>query len=105
MAKYDAQVIVTFADDLYRQAGSIAATYAVLGVLIGLVLGAVVGNSVVPDGGALIGAALGALLLGALAFKIGQQRAFALRLQAQVALCQVQIEANTRAEGAVQRSA
>ena len=35
MAKYDSQVIVKFADDLYKQAGSVAATYAVLGVLVG----------------------------------------------------------------------
>ena len=56
-------------------------------------------------GGALIGGSIGALVLGLIAFSLGQQKAFALRLQAQVALCQVQIEANTRGEGAVQRSA
>jgi hypothetical protein len=83
-----------------------AATYAVLGVLVGLMVGGVVVSGIEIDGSGLIGAALGALLLGALGFKVGQQKAFALRLQAQVALCQVQIEANTRGEGgAVQRSA
>jgi hypothetical protein len=97
MAKYDPQVIVQFADDLYKQAGSMAATYAVLGALVGFGIGAAVLSGL---GGALIGGALGALLLGGLAFKVGQQRAFALRLQAQVALCQVQIEANTRGVGA-----
>jgi hypothetical protein len=32
----------------------------------------------------------------AVAFLLGQERAFHLRLQAQLALCQVQIEENTR---------
>lgn len=105
MVKYDAQVIVKFAEDLYRQAGSIAATYAVLGALVGFGIGAAVLGSAIRDGGALIGGALGAVLLGALAFKVGQQKAFAVRLQAQVALCQVQTEANTRGAGVVERSA
>ena len=99
MAKYEAQVIVQFADDLYRQAGSLPATYTVLGALVGLVIGG--GLFAAYEGGALIGAGLGALLLGAVGLKVGQQRAFALKLQAQVALCQVQIEENTRAGAGV----
>jgi hypothetical protein len=39
---------------------------------------------------------VGALLVGVTAFRMGQEKAFALRLQAQTALCQLQIEANTR---------
>ena len=94
MVKYDPQVIVTFADSLYRHAASVVLTYTVVGALIGLASGGAVGIAVL-DGGGRIGAAVGALLLGAIAFKLGQQKAFALRLQAQIALCQVQIEANT----------
>jgi hypothetical protein len=44
-------------------------------------------------------AAAGVIALGVIGLMIGQARAFALRLQAQVALCQVEIERNTRAEG------
>lgn len=95
MVKYDAQVIVQFAADLYSQARSIPVTYAALGVLAGFGAGAAAFGTAI-DGGGLIGGALGALLLGVVAFKLGQQKAFALKLQAQVALCQVQIETNTR---------
>lgn len=34
--------------------------------------------------------------MSALGFLIGQERAFRLKLQAQIALCQVRIEENTR---------
>jgi hypothetical protein len=43
---------------------------------------------------------IGAILGGAMGYAIGTEKAFTLRLQAQVALCQVQIEANTRAQAA-----
>jgi positive regulator of sigma E activity len=89
---YDAQVIVAFAERLYRQAATIAATYALLGALVGAAIGAAVGNAL---GSLFVVMVLGAVLVGALAFAIGQQKAFALKLQAQVALCQVQIEDNT----------
>src|SRR5688572_25608267 len=94
MVKFDSQVILSFAEDLYKQAGSLPATYAALGALVGLGFGAGAGAAI--GLGGLVGALLGALVLGAIAFNIGKQKAFALKLQAQVALCQVQIEANTR---------
>ena len=101
MAKYEPQVIVQFADNLYRQAGSLPVSYAVLGVLLGAALGFALGGFFRAPEAAMIVAALGALLLGLVAFTVGQQKAFALRLQAQVALCQVQTEANTRAAGPI----
>jgi hypothetical protein len=94
VAKFDAQVILAFADDLYRQANSLPATYAALGAFVGLAFGAGAGAAI--GLGGLIGALLAAVVLGAIAFSVGKQKAFALKLQAQVALCQVQIEANTR---------
>jgi hypothetical protein len=94
MVSYDAEVIVQFAERLYKQSGSFAATYAVLGILVGAGVGAAGGSSL--GGAALVVMAIGAVVGGAVGFSIGQQKAFALRLQAQVALCQVQIEANTR---------
>ena len=92
MVNYDAQVIVTFAQRLYKQAASIAATYALLGALVGAAIGAAVGNAL---GSWFVVMVVGIVVVAGLAFAIGQQKAFSLKLQAQVALCQVQIEANT----------
>ena len=89
---YDAEVILVHAARLYREAATIAATYALLGALAGAAIGAAVGNAF---GSLLIIMVLGGVVVSALAFAIGQQKAFALKLQAQVALCQVQIETNT----------
>lgn len=95
---YDENVIVTFAERLYRRAATIVLAYAFLGGLIGaLVVGGVaVGSHIHSDSTAGIGVvvALIGVVLGAI---VGSERAFALRLQAQTALCQVQIERNTRA--------
>ncbi|WP_437596869.1 hypothetical protein WMF28_30270 [Sorangium sp. So ce590] len=107
--QYDPQIIQQFAASLYRQANSIVATYALLFGLLGTAVGA-------PAGAFLLGnrssweifAAVGAVVLGGfvglLGALMGQQRAFALKLQAQQALCQLQIEANTRATAAYARS-
>jgi len=93
MASYDSSVIEEFADRLYREASSTVATYTLLVALLGAGGGVAVGSVIQ---GALLAASVGALVGGAIGFQIGQQKAFALRLQAQVALCQVQIEVNTR---------
>jgi outer membrane lipoprotein SlyB len=94
MASYDSSVIVAFADKLYSQAATVAATYAAIGALVGAGVGAAIGNAVSAD--FLIPALAGAIVVGAIAFQLGRQKGFALRLQAQVALCQVEIETNTR---------
>ena len=94
MATYDASVIITFTDNLYAQAGNVVATYSVIGVLVGGAVGAVIAN-VAHIAWPMVALA-GAAIVGAVAFQLGQQKAFSLRLQAQIALCQVQIEANTR---------
>ena len=86
---YDGAVIQEFASRLYSRANSIIVTFTVVGLIICGVAGAAAlhGNGIA----ALIAAAIGA----ALGFSIGQERAFKLKLEAQVALCQVQIEKNT----------
>lgn len=94
MATYDASVIITFTDKLYSQAASIVAIYTVIGVLAGAAFGGGIGSAAhLPWVVVALG---GAAVVGVAAFQLGQQKAFSLRLQAQVALCQVQIEANTR---------
>jgi len=100
---YDARVIVTFAEQLYKQAGSIVLTYAIIGLLAGFGLGYVLSGALGIH--PLVEPALGALVVAAVAYTIGRQRAFALKLQAQMALCQVQTEANTRIEAGGRRSA
>ena len=94
MANYDSSVIVEFAEKLYNQAATIVTTYTIVGALVGAGIGAAVGNAIQVS--PMVVALVGATVVGAIAFELGQQKAFAYRLQAQVALCQVQIEANTR---------
>lgn len=98
---YDEKVLVSFADRLYRRASSMVVLYAV-------VAGAF-GAAVVGVGGALASRdqhdwafpnVLMLLFAGFSAYlgaRVGSERAFALRLMAQTALCQAQIERNTRA--------
>jgi hypothetical protein len=83
--QYDPAIIQKFADKLYSQANTIVSVWTFLGAVVGGACGHVLGN-----------AAVGAVIIGALGFAIGMQRACLLRLQAQVALCQKQIEENTR---------
>lgn len=93
MLAYDSKIIYEFAARLYKQANSIIAIYTVVGALIGGIGGYVAGesNSTI--------ALVGAVILGALGFYIGREKAFALKLHAQTALCQVAIEENTRSRG------
>jgi hypothetical protein len=93
---YDENVIVTFAERLYRRAASMTAAYALLGAMVGALAGVIIVIATrTPE---LIKAV--ATLLGVVSAVIGgivgSERAFALRLLAQQALCQVQIERNTR---------
>lgn len=87
---YNPELIQKLADKLYSQAN----TSIVLGTLIGLLAGAGFGFSASEGAGAGIG--IGVVIGGILGYLIGQSRAFSLRVQAQMALCQRQIELNTR---------
>ena len=95
---YDENVIVTFAERLYRRAATVVLVYTLLSAILGaLAVKAVVSVYSVPSDsadGMTIVIALIAAGLGAVA---GTGRAFVLRLQAQQALCQMHIERNTRA--------
>ena len=101
MPDYDASVICEFAESLYSQARGVVLSYTLAGILIGASVGAAIGSSFRQGG--VFGIA-GAVIVGAIAYQLGRQKAFALRLQAQVALCQVQIEANTRTGVSSQRT-
>jgi uncharacterized protein YcfJ len=92
--KYDPAIIQKFADKLYVQARSIIVTCT----LIGIIAGGVAGYAMADRSMKQIYMIVGAVIVGLLGFAVGQARAFALKLQAQIALCQMKIEENTRSE-------
>lgn len=99
---YDPQIIVQFAAHLYARAAEIIRSYTLLGIFLGLFFGGAAAGAVgaamrEPGLMGLIGAVVGAVLGGYAGYGTGQEKAFSLKLQAQTSLCQVQIEANTRA--------
>ena len=93
MTQYDPGVIQHFADKLYQKARRIVAVRTVLGVVTGLAVGFILSSRLHITGADIIGAAL----FGFFGYQSGMERSFSLVLQAQTALCQMMIEANTRA--------
>ncbi|MCK5581156.1 MAG: hypothetical protein KAJ18_07765 [Candidatus Omnitrophica bacterium] len=95
MVEYDSKIIQEHATGLYAQIKSIVIYRFFVGIFSGF-LGGVFVDSVfvgtfdmlIPCVGVLIGIFLG--------YGAGKQRVFELKLQAQTALCQMQIEKNTR---------
>ena len=103
--RYDSTIIHAGVERLYARANTRIAMYTLLGMGTGLSIGYVIAGLL---GEAATGRmpyeALCTLLLGGIGFSIGRARAFALRLQAQTALCQLKIEENTRAAAVVSTS-
>jgi hypothetical protein len=95
---YNENVILTFAEWLYRRAAIMVIAYALFGAVVGVLAGLGAATTIAtrtPDVIKGIVGGLGAVgtLLGGM---FGSERAFALRLMAQQALCQMHIERNTR---------
>lgn len=91
---YDPEIIHKFADKLYSEARWLAFRYAVLFGLVGAAAGAAFASAADQPGAAPSLCVAGvAALLGA---AIGQSKGFELRLRAQLALCQLKTEMNTR---------
>lgn len=102
MAMYDPTILAKFADQLYSEAASIIVRFTLLGFLGGGVIGLGTG---VTDGFRHMDTTMGvaavfAVIAGLLGYFAGSARAFALKVQAQQLLCQLQIEVNTRSAGA-----
>jgi hypothetical protein len=97
MATYDPKIIQAFAEDLYSRAATIVLT----NVLFFSILGGIAGFFMFQGAGAAVLLIVG----GALGYYFGSQRAFLLKLQAQTALCQIEIERNTRAVSPVSAGA
>ncbi len=99
MVQYDEKIIETFAEELYREAASLVLKstlkWTFIGVLAGGIGGAGAGNWE-NSANALIAAVLAGAVCGSIGYSLGKRRIFTLKLQAQTALCQTQIERNTR---------
>ncbi len=90
MATYDASIIATFADALYKEAAAIVIRYTIGGIVLGAAGGYFGGGR---DG--TTAGIVAAAIAGAIGWSIGRSKAFSLKLQAQTALCQMKIETNT----------
>lgn len=92
---YDTSVIQEFAERLYSQAAFIIFTSTLLGLIVGAIVGA--GGAEAAKAVSAVGmiTIIGAVVGGLFGFSRGRERAFKLKLEAQVALCQAQIEKNT----------
>lgn len=106
MTAYDPKVIEEFASKLYARAESIVVSTTVLGgllgLLVGLIAGFVLGAELRLDPMIVVVAVIVSVAgFAVIGYMRGTERAFALRLQAQQALCQVEIERHVRV--AVQR--
>jgi hypothetical protein len=93
MAQYDPRVIQKLADKLYSQANTIVFLATAAGFALGAICGYGAGHQ---QGNSSLYAWVGGIVLGAIGFAIGRSMSFSLRVKAQMALCQRQIEENTR---------
>ena len=92
MTKYDPEVIFMFADRLYASARNVVLMFTAFGGLVGFAVGYLMAE--------FIGGIILAAILAVIGRWFGNEKAFQLKLQAQTSLCQVEIEKNTRADGA-----
>ncbi len=90
--KYDPYIIQSYANALYSRAARIVFMMGVVGLIAGVAVGHALGQMTHSDSFVMSGGFVGALV----GLSLGRGRAFTLKLQAQSALCQSAIEANTR---------
>ena len=88
-------IVEQYAGHLLKRASSVVVSFTVVGVIGGAALGSAPGflsHSLIPAGTKYFAVLLGAVAGGFLARSIGDRRALGLRLQAQMALRQLQLE-------------
>lgn len=95
LIEYDPVVIQSFAAGLYRLADSIVLSSTIIGAIIGGVVGFGAG-SFMSSGASMMLGLFGLAAGGYMGRSRGLSKTFMLRLEAQLALCQVEIELNTR---------
>ena len=92
MADYDPEILHKFANRLYSRANATVAAYTIIGALIGALGGYALGLQL---GGGGVVVLLGLALFGIIGFVLGSEKAFELKLRAQMVLALAQIEKNT----------
>jgi hypothetical protein len=100
LPSYDPRVIELFAEKLYRKASAFVAGSIVVGGALGAGFGAVPLTSLgdawpIPSMFGFATLLTGAICGAVVGYVIGDTRSFGYRLQAQAALCQLQMERNT----------
>lgn len=102
MATYDPKILQQFADNLYSKADGIVAQYTIRGVLLGALLALVSYwgliaylRNAAPESALIVAGLLFVVCVAGFYIR-GKEKAFALRLEAQRTLCQLQLEKNTR---------
>lgn len=96
MVQYDEKVIEAFAEELYREAATLVLRSTLKCLLVGLLVGAIGGGAMTDWESIMPYAAAGGVVCAAAGYGYSRRRVFLLKLQAQTALCQAQIERNTR---------
>jgi hypothetical protein len=91
---FDETVIEMYAARLYAQARSLAIVHTLVGLVVGAALGYTAATT--PRLSATFLVPILAVVGTLAGYAVGTTRGFALRLQAQQALCQLQVERNTR---------
>lgn len=99
---YEPHVIEQFAESLYRKALSAKKGSMVVGAFLGAAFGGIPLTSLgaawpIPHSFGFATLIVGTLAGGLVGYVIGDARAFGYKLQAQAALCQVEIQRNTQA--------
>src|SRR5215216_6095824 len=96
---FDPRIIEAFAERLYGKATSFLLGSVVFGVVMGMSFGAVPLTSLgaawpIPSMFGFATMLLGGILGGVIGYVVGDTRAFGYKLQAQGALCQLEVERN-----------
>ena len=95
MAQYDPKFIEQYAENLYKQAKTVTGAHFFIGILLGFLIFGSISNRLTGSLDFLI-ISIGVLIGGVFGFGSGQNKASSLKLEAQMALCQIKIEENSR---------
>lgn len=93
MTEFDPKIIHAFVDKLYKDAANLELSFALAGACAGCGAGVYLASIVGGGIWVIIGLAVVGALMG---YVTGNKMAFGKRLHAQITLCQLQIEQNTR---------